>query len=1092
MRKQRRRRGSAWAVFVSVVLVMAFFTVELRPIQSDAVAVNTVPDFFEEGTLYTAGKPLMISENNGVSNVRFSSTDDSSYYKLAPGSPYGGYEWASASCLVSKKKLSNKLSWKIECDFYLPTVTNNGHDYGAVFDIVNTAKTDYLFRGRLSTTKTSNTVSSKLDICDGNTVKETESVTIPANGSCVLSFAYNASDKTIKATYGSASVIYTANNIPSEYYLQMRCRLLGSKVNNKVPTGLEIRGVFGSFGLTKYDPEIISTELIDPTTMQPITGVLNKGDKVIIKTVIKNTAQDGEDVKVYLKPSDQARINMNGLRYLSNSEPTGQSQEVKIDNAVVAGDPTDPAAGLPINLKGNTPATVTYWAEVTGELGTTASIEQMIEDDIFGSKQYDKAELPLPLRELDKKDPEAPSDGGFDYTMNKPSVNNWYNGSNMPQIGYTPGDDFQDFYLDGNKLTDTSWTYAGDDTDGTEISLQAKNSEDANKISTISKEKFKVDSEKPEVKFLSRNTGTKKLKLQLTDTLSGLWMLHVTKPDGTEEIVNPSNAADPYTYELDPDTDKGPLTDTMDYDTSAQEGLYIFRAEDAAGNLSEPIQVNRSSKAPEISAKSVSVKLSQVTAGSRLDTLTSLKITDDTPLGGYTVSNMPSFAPYPIDTKAVKWELEPDLTLTGSLPGKDIALQTGDKGQSPLAVSLPVGTYRLNYSPQDNLTDEDGNTPESKEVLITVKSDGAPLIPEDNDTPSPVPDIDDTNTPPSLPEVTVVPESGLEESTIKDSIKKKTDPDSPVNNGKISPEELEQLFDSRYPLVSKIPAPNDQLMAGEITILKQESNGQLPQDVTDTGIDTTSPGSYVISRTYVDAQGNKTYVILNYELYSENTNVTPEPEPTPKPGPKPKPTPKPDPKPTPKPTPKPVPKPEVKPSAPSIPSVKPYLPVVVKEVVTSEKIVYRNQKAAAKQTPEKKMEAKVDFPNQGVLYNESELKEETPLAGSVDSSDGSSSGGAAHSSACYVHLIMLAGVLLTLLFTSLRLLFGKRRGIDYVVYLLTACIGVVLLYFRRCSLDFPVFAMWMLIILICNFFLAAKRREEGEEEEQYIEAKEYR
>lgn len=332
---------------------------------------------------------------------------------------------------------------------------------------------------------------------------------------------------------------------------------------------------FQSMTLPHFDPIIKDIKVYrasDNSLVKP-TDTLAPGTPVRVEAVLQNTnaSADGEQFPLHLKllGASHGKYPTVGVTPTSGSVNT--------------------TTGQAVTLVGRTETKVTFNATISQANGAAVTLGLQLVDDSFGGT-YENGVTLLAAKPLeaapDTVDPDNPgADAGhaFHYArFPQPNGNGW---NNSPvTVRFYPGD-FNQMTLTPSgasavTLTGTSpdWVQATD-TAGTTLSAQAKNTT-TGAVSTQKAGSVKIDTTAPRLTYRAV-VG----ELDIDDSAavsSGVWKLHRT--DATGAVTRASSVAQ--TFPLSAAGD-GASTKTV---PAPAPGWYV--AEDAAGNLSAPLQVS--------------------------------------------------------------------------------------------------------------------------------------------------------------------------------------------------------------------------------------------------------------------------------------------------------------------------------------------------------------------------------------------------------------------------------------------------------------------------------------------------------------------
>lgn len=421
-------------------------------------------------------------------------------------------------------------------------------------------------------------------------------ITFSGTGKVSATVSYDSTTDTLTANAGGVEgKITEVKKVLSKSSINKAYLAIGGLIGWTTPSNayheppsrnLNVAVTFKSFTLPHLSPTIEGLTLYRGKTSQAIgkDDAVQPGEVVRIECTVRNAHPQAasEYFPMHLKTISTEKFPTRGLTFLRDS-----TYPVSVDG-VPATVSIDSAAGVPLALVGGTAVKVVYYARVSGAAGGAVSIGQQLIEDSFGGTREAGALL-VNERSLEAApgtvDPDNPGTGaGHDFhyaRFPQPNANGW---NNSPvTVRFYPGD-FDQMTLTpagGSAVTLTGaspdWVQATD-TAKTTLSAQAKNTiTDA--ISTQKAGSVKIDTTAPRLTYRAV-VG----QLDIDDSaavVSGVWKLHRTDATGT--VARASSVA--HTFALSAAGD-GASTQTV---TAPAPGWYV--AEDAAGNLSAPLQV---------------------------------------------------------------------------------------------------------------------------------------------------------------------------------------------------------------------------------------------------------------------------------------------------------------------------------------------------------------------------------------------------------------------------------------------------------------------------------------------------------------------
>ena len=341
---------------------------------------------------------------------------------------------------------------------------------------------------------------------------------------------------------------------------------------------LRVTAAFASMELPHFDPVIKEVKLYrkDSGALIGPNDYVAPGTAVRIDAVIQNTNEDagGEEFPLHLK-------------VLGATHADYPTVGVSVSGDAAA------AAGRAVALTGTAAKTVSLDATVTAAAGTGASVGLQLVDDSFGST-YENGALLLNERPLEPApgtvDPDNPGSGaGTDWHYARfPQANpNGWNNSPVT-VRFYPGDfDEMELVASGAGAAPSKTLAAGDpdwvqaaDTAGAALSGQARNTS-TGAVSTQKAGTVKVDTTAPRLAYRAV-VGQLDIDDSATVT-SGVWKLHRTDASGA--VAAGARAAAFREFALA--DGNGAAKQAV---ANVPNGWYV--AEDAAGNLSDPLKVS--------------------------------------------------------------------------------------------------------------------------------------------------------------------------------------------------------------------------------------------------------------------------------------------------------------------------------------------------------------------------------------------------------------------------------------------------------------------------------------------------------------------
>lgn len=315
----------------------------------------------------------------------------------------------------------------------------------------------------------------------------------------------------------------------------------------------------------------------------------------------------------------------------------------------------------------------------------------------------------------------------------------------------------------------------------------------------------------------------------LFSTEKGGWP---TKTDTARQIIPVAASAD---------TSQSSTSAAVTMPNFNEEGTYIFRAVDLAGNVSAEKKVTNNF--PELHAKKATVTYKDTITGFIPKQEMNASVTDKDE---------------ELDTSRVAWTIEAD---EDSEYPQEFEKITGQKNDA-LPDALPLGTYKVTFAMIG--TDSDGNVPgqgEKKEedrnkysVTLQVVA-GEPPVVTDSSGEEIEPDND-----------TVIMDDTSKHTIVAGTKILIVDPENPYAGGKLKGDKIKEEVEKYYDFTSLLPAPKDSLKI-KVNVYKDGV------DCTAAGINTKTEGEYVIHYQATDASGCSVTMQLTYQVRTD-LNIT--------------------------------------------------------------------------------------------------------------------------------------------------------------------------------------------------------------------------
>ena len=612
--------GKLLSALLSVVLVASLLPiVPASPVVEEAEALEgttNYADFFTIG--HRGGRPGSISGNT----LRGASTQNYWDYE------YRDNRWMSSSVFISKRPVSLLHDWTVNVHANLaePALSNAGAGSNATtanFQIGLSSVSDPAstegFAGivvRDWARGGGKSASAKISSMSGGIVtgviQGPQTVDSLDTYNAVLS--YTASSR--RVTFSAAGKTFTyqvPNKLGSSPYLFIQETIWWSNGSTTVanpPSNLTSTMVFQSIALPRLEPAIESVDLFRENGAKiGKDDIVLPGEKVRVHCVVKNAypSPNSQQYPMHVKLANTADHPTQGLAPFADAAHPLQVNGTTV--ATTSGPNTVAGTnGVPVTLVDSTPATVSYWATITGATGSAVTLSHELIEDTFQGRKYATVELvaeqslrPLP-GDADPDDPSSWGTPGTDYhytRLPQPNANGW---NTIPVAVQFFGGDFDSLTLvpaNGDAtavLADRqAWTRA-DDTDGYGVQISAANSSTGD-VSSKRDDTIKIDTSAPRLS-LDPALGALTVDDRPSDpskATSGVWRLHRTGADGSVS----SGRAAPQEFPLT--NGAGAPTQTV---ANIANGYYV--AEDAAGNLSAVLKVG-STEPPAVERPSGSI-----------------------------------------------------------------------------------------------------------------------------------------------------------------------------------------------------------------------------------------------------------------------------------------------------------------------------------------------------------------------------------------------------------------------------------------------------------------------------------------------------
>lgn len=838
-RRQLKNRICGWAGRLTVVIVLlALFLGMVIP---PALRATELKSMVESTNLND-----IFNFNPGVNNVGFIYDPPNTnrmhlgdYESFKAGD---NIDIAIGGVAVGKKAISLEADWNINIDASIERLSGNCCNQiffciGRTAENVNGAGYYRIIGGqaggrdRLLTYLNSDSLSN-----------DTALTTSDFGGHIPISLSYSAADKKFHYNYNGKTIEFNHTLSDKKMYI-----LVGGVIDNvgdlAALKGKSLEATFLSAKYTNYSPTFLETDLLiqddNGNWVEPASGTyVPDGTLVTIRAKVKNAYVDGGTVQCHLKPSDDKKHPTAGLDILPDNEQVVTIDGVETANVNISGE------GIPFEC-GPDETIITYRAKINNPDGNAVTVGQMMVDDFFQSKQHSGDQLVNPL-ELVPEDPKKPGIPGEDYhyTRTPPNANGWNNSE--VDIKFYPGT-FEKFEITDQKTNTVLDTIEGSgsksytaETSGMPVVYQAKN-ETEHTLSTKDKDTIKIDTEAPKLKVSGNN-------LDITDNLSGVWKVQKVNTAGkvTEESVKTL------------DKGNGETSVTI----PAKNGIY--RIVDAAGNThtqvvdvtsapdvsrpdtpdSDPVGpvINPNDPIPESENKKDENGLNhKIIRETIQETIT----TPPAYGGNFGIEDAKSIIAYRYQVASNA--TPPTLTETYKIltGGKDITSK-GFGTNSP-------GSCVIEYK----MKDSEGNTTTIYLTYIFVSPYDPPVIIRPG-----------SNTPVSPIGPVKTDEKGLKHATVSDTIVETVE-NPPVCGGRMQKMDILEMLKKRYFFKSQY----DKNTALTYSVPEITFDG-LTADV----IDTSRAGTWKITMTATDAQGNTTTLNITYILKEPKfTAAVPDP-----------------------------------------------------------------------------------------------------------------------------------------------------------------------------------------------------------------------
>ena len=822
MHYQKKEPKRLTALLLAGVLALGLVSLPTNAAGDDSfVSSNNLNDIFEWNDPCGFGADIGISGNS----IHFCNTSASVLKD--------GYHTGSANAR-SRRWVSLEADWEVGGTFDVTIDTNIPHLNTRGFVVIKAPDTKQILfsAGKLDTRIGLQLMTGTAAAPNTATVAEEKLDLSYFKGSKNFHITYTAATDILSCTYGDYTLTYKMAKFFGSTK-EVTVTLAGTICwqDGKTAPASDVRGTFSTAAYTKYYPQFIKTEVLQtngapfPTNSPPVNSQI-----VMVKSTVKNANANagGQAVPCTLKLlQGNTTYPTAGIVPLTAAE----GQQIVANGQTVDGDTDIVGSGIPFKMTGAGDNTITYLAKIVNPTGAAVTVGQTIADDFFQSHRYSKAEL-VPAIPLVPGDPDAtigpnqpqPVPGtDYHYTRTPANENGWNTGT--VEITFTPGtfDQFNICDGVGNLVVglhsgNPQQRYTGE-TGGIPLTYQAVNTANGKLSSTVN-DTVKIDGTLPTL-TASGNT------LTAADSLSGVWKLERQDPKtGAWETAK--------TFSLS-SSGNGSASQSF---TPTQNGVY--RAVDAAGNPSAatlPITVN---DPPEIEVKdepnhhspqgpTTSVDEAGLVHAVYTDTIEEI-ISDPPAYGGALTGS---------DLRSIIEGRYQFTSHSGALSGQLVSMtQSGaDISATGLDSSTP-GSCQAVY----RIADQDGNT---ATLNLTYSFIDKPLPPtvEPNEPDDPL----------VGPEETVGPqENRVHHRYIAQVVELISDP--PAYGGTFTAADALAYIKGHYTFAAQTGST-----LGESSTMTQ--NGV---DISATGLDSSTPGSCLITYTVADGDGNTATLELTY------------------------------------------------------------------------------------------------------------------------------------------------------------------------------------------------------------------------------------
>ena len=823
VRRQAWRRTAA--LLLAGVLTFSAFPVlaeeggEEKPADNEVVQCEDLNEIFE-----------MISTTNKVGVI-----DGNSIYLADYAHWSSSGRGSCGTSFAGKGQISMKASWSFDVSFTIEDADGSHCNYGNI-ELSNNQTSFLCFAaGKVGGTKRLTVLTTPGD--DYKTEKDLADTDFGKDK--LYNLSYDKTTNTFTLQYSDKSLIYRNPYTDEKLYV----RLSGSMDNSgstTAPTKGQISAVFSRAAYTDYIPVFVETTLLDENgDAFPEGTVIQDGTAVTIQAKVKNGYENGGTVQCHLQLSDNKDYPTAGLSFPATAEQT-----VAIDGVPVS-DVNITSEGIPFDCS-PTETVITYRAVVDNPDGAAVTVGQMMLDDFFQSKRHSGDTL-IPPIELVPLDPDKPieeqGEAGKDYHYTRtPANENGWNNADV-SIVFFPGD-FSEFHIVDNKnVTDVHYltpdnTHKAftDEQAGKELGLQAHNPT-TGEMSTLKDDTVKIDKTAPAL------TAGASGALTLTDGLAGVWKLERYDAASKSWVTAQEYALT-----------EGNGAASQNH-TATQNGKY--RVVDAAGNASiaQAVTVN---DPPAVTPSDPNASLPDPEQNTDENGLTHAVITDSmqeyldrqSPLygGRFTLEDAKDLfdARYGFSSNVARDDgLVYHYTIAQN--GKDVS---GEGVNTTQAGSFTVTCV---------VTDADGNTTTVILTDMLIDRSAPPVVDWGADPNPPVGPSFDPLKPTPRPVVKEDAETGKKHAYIYDTVTEQVK-EPGAYSGKLTAAVAKQILAGRYQFGT---AQGDGVLNyGPVTITV---------DGRESSLNTTVPGSCIISQTVTDSQGNQTTVYLTYNLIGKNT-----------------------------------------------------------------------------------------------------------------------------------------------------------------------------------------------------------------------------